>query len=59
MTRRRFPVVGAARGYPYFLQEYGSALWEVAPQGPFTIEDARAAIDIGTAQLDQGFFPSR
>lgn len=52
-------LVRAAGGYPYFLQEYGKAIWDVAPDHPFTLDDARAAIVIGTAQLDQGFFPAR
>jgi hypothetical protein len=46
-------------GYPYFLQEYGKAIWGVAPAPLFTVDDALAAIALGTAQLDQGFFPAR
>lgn len=46
-------------GYPYFLQEFGSAVWEVAAAAPFAADDAAAAIEVGTAHLDQGFFPSR
>lgn len=49
----------ATEGYPYFLQEFGSAMWEVTAAAPFTAEDAAAAIEVGTAHLDQGFFPSR
>lgn len=52
-------IVQATEGYPYFLQEFGSAMWDVAPRAPFTRLDAEAAIDIGTEQLDHGFFPSR
>lgn len=52
-------LVAAADGYPYFLQEYGKAMWDVAPAPLFTLDDAEAAVIVGTAQLDQGFFPAR
>lgn len=52
-------LLNAAGGYPYFLQEYGSAAWESAPRKRITAEDARVAVEIGRAQLDQGFFPMR
>ncbi len=49
----------ASEGYPYFLQEFGKAVWDAAPKAPFTEEDARVALANGRAQLDQGFYPSR
>ncbi|MDK1279498.1 ATP-binding protein [Arthrobacter sp. zg-Y820] len=52
-------LLNAAGGYPYFLQEYGSAAWESAPHPVITAADARVAVEIGRAQLDQGFFPMR
>lgn len=52
-------IVASAEGYPYFLQEFGSAMWEVAAGTPFRLEDAELAIEAGTALLDRGFFPSR
>ena len=48
-----------SEGYPYFLQEFGKAIWDIAPAVPFTAEDARFAVEIGREQLDQGFYPSR
>ena len=48
-----------SEGYPYFLQEFGKAIWDIAPEAPFTAEDARFAVDVGREQLDQGFYPSR
>lgn len=48
-----------ARGYPYFLQEYGQAVWDVAPRTPFTLDDAKAAVQEGTDRLDDGFFRAR
>lgn len=51
--------VRVAGGYPYFLQEYGSAAWNVA-QGPtITPHDASVAEQLGQAKLDAGFFASR
>jgi hypothetical protein len=49
----------ASEGYPYFLQEFGKAIWDIAPAAPFTKDDAREALIAGRAQLDQGFYPSR
>lgn len=53
-------VIAAADGYPYFLQEFGSATWEQAP-GPESISltDAQNGIRLGQADLDGGFFRSR
>jgi hypothetical protein len=45
--------------YPYFIQEFGSAMWEVAQTSPFTAEDAKIASRVGLQRLDSGFFPSR
>lgn len=45
--------------YPYFIQEFGSALWEVAETSPFRLSDARNAVALGMARLDRGFFRSR
>lgn len=45
--------------YPYFLQEFGSAMWNVAESSPFSKEAANAAALAGKASLDAGFFPSR
>lgn len=52
-------LVQASGCYPYFIQEFGSALWEVAISTPFTVEDAQTAVAAGLRRLDAGFFPSR
>lgn len=52
-------LVHAAAGYPYFLQEYGKALWNNARDSHMTLDDARLAFDAGREELDQGFFPAR
>lgn len=52
-------LVAEARNYPYFLQEFGSAMWTVATASPFTSQNAEAATALGRAKLDSGFFPAR
>jgi len=53
-------VIDAAGGYPYFLQEFGAATWDLAA-GPdaITEAEARGGIKIGLVVLDGGFFRSR
>ena len=52
-------VLDAASGYPYFLQEFGSAAWDTATDSPIDSEDAAEGIRVGKARLDDGFFRSR
>ena len=52
-------IVDASRGYPYFLQTYGQAAWEIARSKSISRDDATAAIADGNAELDMGFFPAR
>ena len=47
-------VVEASGRYPYFIQEFGTAIWDVAPETPFTNADADLAIVAGRGQLDAG-----
>lgn len=46
-------------GYPYFLQELGSAVWDVADDDVITEADMRAAIPVVQRVLDEGFFSVR
>jgi hypothetical protein len=46
-------------GYPYFIQSYGKAVWDVAPRTPITAEDVRVAAPEAEAELAVGFFGSR
>lgn len=52
-------LLDASGCYPYFIQEFGFAAWETAPEKRVTYQDAEIAVTIGREQLDQGFFPSR
>lgn len=52
-------MLAAASGYAYFLQAYGRTLWEAASQKEITLGDAKLAVELGTADLDHGFFVAR
>jgi len=49
----------ATAGYPYFVQAYGKAAWDVAPRSPITVDDVRVAAPESEAELAVGFFGSR
>ena len=46
-------------GYPYFIQEYGRAVWNVAEHSPITGIDADDALLVVEAELDASFFRAR
>ncbi|MEP6631367.1 MAG: ATP-binding protein [Lapillicoccus sp.] len=46
-------------GYPYFVQAYGKAVWDVASVSPITLDDVRVAAPEAEAELGVGFFGSR
>jgi DNA polymerase III delta prime subunit len=46
-------------GYPYFLQAYGKAVWDIAPGSPITAADVQVAAPEAEAELAVGFFGSR
>lgn len=52
-------IASYTQGYPYFLQEYGKAAWNVASSSPITVQDARDARELVEAVLDQDFFALR
>jgi len=49
----------ATGGYPYFIQAYGKAVWDLAPRSPITAADVAAASPEAEAELAVGFFGSR
>ena len=49
----------ATGGYPYFIQAYGKAVWDVAPVSPISAHDVRVAAPEAEAELAIGFFGSR
>src|SRR5690606_36241228 len=46
-------------GYPYFVQAFGKATWDVAPKSPITAEDVKVATPDAEAELAVGFFGAR
>ncbi|PBI94762.1 hypothetical protein BKP42_47120 [Rhodococcus erythropolis] len=49
----------AADGYPYFVQAYGKATWDVAASSPITADDVRVGAPTAEEELAVGFFGSR
>ena len=49
----------ATEGYPYFVQAYGKAVWDVATGSPVTADDVDVAAPLARADLGVGFFGSR
>jgi len=52
-------IVSQTRGYPYFLQEWGSHAWVAAERSPITAADVERATVRALAHLDAGFFRVR
>lgn len=52
-------IIAATSGYPYFLQEWGKHVWNVAEKSPITAEDVAAAEIEVMAALDESFFRVR
>ncbi len=48
-----------AGGYPYFLQEWGRGVWDVAVGTPISVEDVEAAIPEVERKLNDDFFAVR
>ena len=49
-------VVTQTQCYPYFLQEWGKHLWDVAEESPITLDSVHEAATQAVAALDQSFF---
>ena len=49
-------VVDRTEGYPYFLQEWGKHLWNVAEQSPITVSSVEIVSRQAVADLDESFF---
>jgi hypothetical protein len=52
-------ILDYTEGYPYFLQEYGNVLWDLAEVSPITAADVDNARDAVEAKLDGSFFRVR
>ena len=49
----------ATGGYPYFIQAYGKAVWDLAPSSPISADDVAVAAPEAERELAVGFFGSR
>jgi hypothetical protein len=52
-------VIDYTEGYPYFLQEYGNALWNLVAATPISAADVAVARDVVESKLDGSFFRVR
>lgn len=52
-------IVEKTKGYPYFLQEWGSHAWNEAETSPITADDVQRATVEVLRELDEGFFRVR
>mgnify|MGYP003694344409 CR=1 FL=1 len=52
-------ILAFTEGYPYFIQEFGLHVWNVAAGPTITLADTEAAKRIVLAQLDENFFRVR
>jgi hypothetical protein len=52
-------ILDQTKGYPYFLQEWGSHSWAIANSSPITKEDVLLATQLAITQLDADFFRVR
>jgi hypothetical protein len=52
-------ILEQTHGYPYFLQEWGQEVWDVADKSPITGSDVDQASATAIAELDASFFRVR
>ena len=52
-------IVAETQGYPYFLQEWGKHVWDIADGSPVVVGDVECASNEVAASLDTGFFRAR
>lgn len=52
-------LVAVTRGYPYFLQQWGYEVWNLAPASPITLDDVERATTQAIDALDESFFRVR
>jgi hypothetical protein len=52
-------IIDETEGYPYFIQLWGSKVWDIAKASPITIKDVIKATEKSIEALDSGFFKIR
>lgn len=52
-------VLDLTQGYPYFLQEFGKQIWDIAEGPVISRKDVESSIPLTQAEMDSGFFRVR
>jgi hypothetical protein len=52
-------IIEQTHGYPYFLQQWGKHVWDVATQSPISLQDVQDASQLAISGLDASFFGVR
>ena len=52
-------IAAKTQGYPYFLQEWGKQVWDMADGSPITLADVEATTRLVVSGLDENFFSVR
>lgn len=52
-------IITVTQGYPYYLQEWGSHVWNLASHSPIDLEVVKNATKLAIAALDKSFFRVR
>ncbi len=52
-------IIEKTQGYPYFIQEWGSHVWDGSPNSPISLEDVDRVLPEIVAHLDASFFRVR
>jgi AAA ATPase domain len=52
-------LLAACEGYPYFIQVYGHAVWQVAPGPHIGLAEAEEALRVGREELDSDLYAGR
>lgn len=52
-------IVRMTQGHPYFIQEWGYVVWNMAARTPVTLQDVQLASDEAIKRLDENFFRVR
>lgn len=52
-------IIGVTKGYPYFLQQWGYEVWNLAESSPIRLADVERATGAAIEALDESFFRVR
>ena len=52
-------IISVTKGYPYFLQQWGYEVWNLAQSSPIKLDDVERATNAAISALDESFFRVR